>query len=105
MNFLSNIENYHKNLERMLLSAKKSVILRESIDKKNDYKYVLDKYLDNSKKNLSVYVNTYDIKEFVKFIESYNFEVKVLKDKRTDGKKEVIIDYPHYWKFVVATKK
>tara|TARA_B100000989_G_scaffold297081_2_gene281842 strand:- start:54 stop:755 length:702 start_codon:yes stop_codon:yes gene_type:complete len=105
MNFLSNIENYHKNLERMLLSTKKSLILRESINEKNDYKYVVDKYLDDKNNNLSVYVNTYDIKEFIEFIQSYNFDVKIIKDKRTSGKKEMIIDYPHYWKFILATKK
>ena len=103
LNFLSNIDNYHKILERLLLSAKESLIVRESLGDKNNYKYVKDKFLDSS--DLSVYVNTYKKNEFIKFIESYGFEVKLIKDKRTNGEKELVIDYPHYWHFILAKRK
>ncbi len=104
LNFLSYIDNYHKVLERLLLSAKKGIILRESLTKKSDYKYVVDKYLDKPIK-LSVYVNSYNKEDFVNFIKSYGFSAKLVKDQRTGGNKELVIGYPQYWNFVIAKKK
>ena len=97
------IEDFVGNFERLLLSAKESLIVRESLGDKDNYKYVKDKFLDSS--DLSVYVNTYKKNEFIKFIESYGFEVKLIKDKRTNGEKELVIDYPHYWHFILAKRK
>ena len=61
MNVLSNIDNYHKPLERILKSAKVTVILRESMSDKANYQYVTDNYLDFDKR-LKVHVNTYKIR-------------------------------------------
>ena len=104
MNVLSNIDNYHRPLERLLKSARKTVILRESVAKTVSYLYVPDKYLDPGV-NLKVHVNTYKESEFIEFICSYGFDVESFIDRRTDGKPELIIDYPHHWKFFRATKK
>ena len=103
LNFLSNLDNYHKILERLLLSAKKGIILRESLSGKNFYSYVKDNYLDKPF-DLSVFVNTYKKKDFLNFIESFGFQAKIIKDKRTKGRKEMVIDHPHYWHFVFAER-
>ena len=103
MNVLSNIDNYPRPLERLLHSARKTVILRESVSTEQSFKYVDDKYLDFDV-NLKVHVNTYKESEFVKFIESYGFQVESFIDRRTNGKPEYIIDHPHHWKFFRATK-
>lgn len=103
MNVLSNIDNYPRPLERLLKSARKTVILRESVAKNASYLYVPDKYLDPGV-NLKVHVNTYKESEFIEFICSYGFDVESFIDRRTDGKPELIIDYPHHWKFFRATK-
>lgn len=105
LNVLSNIDNYHKPLERLLKTAKRSVILRESVDDQHmAYAYVKDQYLD-PKVDLKVYVNTYPLREVVAFIESYGYNVELVTDKRTRGKVEFVIGYPHYWKFLVARKQ
>ncbi|GAA5263001.1 class I SAM-dependent methyltransferase [Methanocalculus sp. MC3] len=104
MNVLSNIDNYHKPLERLLNCTRKSIILRESLDDHASYSYVVDKYLDEGI-NLKVYVNTYPIIEVIDFIESYGFHVQQIQDERTGGKPEMVIDYPHYWKFLLAEKQ
>lgn len=104
MNVLSNIDNYHRPLERLLLVARKTVILRESVDETASYSYVKDKYLDEGV-DLKVHVNTYPQREFTDFIRSYGFEVESIVDRRTNGEPEMVIDYPHYWKFFLAIRK
>jgi 2-polyprenyl-3-methyl-5-hydroxy-6-metoxy-1,4-benzoquinol methylase len=103
INVLSNIDNYHKPLERLLLSARKSVILRESCSEKASYAYVRDCYLDEGVV-LNVHVNTYAIAELVRFIESYGFGVSMVRDERSGDAAEMVIGYPHFWKFFVCTR-
>jgi 2-polyprenyl-3-methyl-5-hydroxy-6-metoxy-1,4-benzoquinol methylase len=103
MNVLSHIDNYPRPLERLLQCAKKTLILRESLAEKSSYQYVIDKYLDEDV-TLKVHINTYSMSEVKKFIESYGFSVTESVDLRTEGKPEYIIDYPHYWKFLVARR-
>jgi len=104
MNVLSNLDNYHRPLERMLLMARKSVILRESIKDGAEYRYVVDKYLETDRP-LKVHVNAYDRREIASFIESYGFAVREVVDARAGGGPEPVIDYPHYWTFLVATRR
>lgn len=104
MNVLSNIDNYHKPLERMLLSARKSVILRESCHEHASYSYVRDEFLDEGV-TLNVYVNTYGIEDMTAFIARYGFEVQIVIDARTNDRPEYVIGYPHYWKFLVCTRR
>jgi len=103
LNVLSNIDNYHRPLERMLRCAKKTVILRESLAETSSYAYVEDKYLDAGC-SLKVYVNTYCLSEILNFVVSYGFTAQVVTDWRTNDKPEFVIGYPHFWKFIVATK-
>jgi HEPN domain-containing protein len=84
-----------------LKSARKTVILRESIDEKAEYNYVMDNYLD---KDLKVHVNTYSKEDLKSFIESYDYKVEFVEDIYTAGKPQLVIDHYHYWKFLVATK-
>src|SRR5690606_24038026 len=46
MNVLSNLDNFHRPLERLLHVARKSVVLRESIKDGASTTYVRDEYLD-----------------------------------------------------------
>lgn len=103
MNVLSHIDNYPRPLERLLKCTKKTIILRDSFSEPASYQYVIDKYL-NTGVTLKVYINTYSLSEVKSFIESYDFTVQVVQDIRTGGKPEMVIDYPHYWKFIVARK-
>ena len=101
MNVLSNCDNYHRPLERILNMAKKSVILRESIKLISEYSYVKDFYLDEGS-DLNVHVNHYGESEILSFIRGYGYEAKVIEDLRTKGAPENVIDYPHHWKFILA---
>jgi hypothetical protein len=81
--------------------ARKTLILRESLREQAEYAYVADRYLDEGC-DLRVYVNAYPIAEVVAFMQSYGFAVTKVEDRRTRGQPEMVIDYPHYWTFLVA---
>jgi len=103
MNVLSNLDNYHRPLERFLRCARKTVVLRESLAERARYAYVRDKYLDPGAE-LNVHVNTYCRAEVAEFIRSYGFEPRFVTDRRTQGRPELVIDHEHYWTFVVGVK-
>lgn len=103
INVLSNLDNYHRPLERMLKSARKTVIVRESCNDVGEYRYVKDEFLDAGV-DLKVYVNTYPVAEVVRFMEDYGFRVSVVRDERANDEAELVIGFPHYWKFLVAVR-
>jgi hypothetical protein len=103
INVLSNIDNYHRPLERLLRVARKSLVLRESVASTASYTYVRDRYLDPDVE-LSVYVNTYPRDELSAFIESYGYAVEHVEDRHTGGSPELVIDHPHHWTFFVARR-
>lgn len=103
-NVLSNLDSFHRPLERLLQCARKTIVLRESMrEAPSQYLYVKDKYLDREF-DLNVYVNIYNQEELIKFIEAYGFRVAIEVDRRTQGSPELVIDYAHYWKFILALK-
>jgi ubiquinone/menaquinone biosynthesis C-methylase UbiE len=103
INVLSNIDNYHRPLERMLNMARKTVLLRESLKCGSEYRYLEDRFLDPGTR-LNVHVNHYDLDEVKRFISGYGFEVEQVVDRRTNGQPQLVIGYPHYWTFLVATR-
>lgn len=104
INVLTYLDNYQRYLERMLKCARKTVVLRESLKENAEYLYVEDKYLDPGMQ-LNVHINAYSIHELTVFIESYGFTVEFVEDRFAGGKPQMVIDYPHYWTFVVAKRK
>jgi ubiquinone/menaquinone biosynthesis C-methylase UbiE len=100
MNVLSNIDNWHRPLDRMAEIASKTVILRESLGESSHYSLVVDKYLD-SDRELKVHVNTYSISEMTEFMRTRGFTTEIVSDIRTGGKPEYVIDYLHYWTFAI----
>jgi ubiquinone/menaquinone biosynthesis C-methylase UbiE len=103
INVLSNLDNYHRPLERLLRMARKSVILRESLKDGAVYSYVRDEYLDPDVE-LNVHVNHYDRAELEAFIRGYGFNARMIEDRRSAGQPELVIGYPHYWTFVLAER-
>ncbi|WP_246657213.1 class I SAM-dependent methyltransferase [Methylocystis sp. B8] len=103
LNVLTNLDNYHRPLERFLKIARKSVILRESLKQGAEYHYVRDDFLDPGI-DLKVHVNHYDISDVTQFVASYGFKPEIVVDRRSGGQPELVIGYPHYWTFLVADR-
>ncbi len=104
MNVLSNIDNFHRPLERLLRAARKSLILRESAKDGASYSWVRDRFLDPGVE-LSVHVNAYDAAEIMRFIGGYGFEVERIVDRRAGTGPEYVIGHPHWWTFFRAIRK
>ncbi len=104
MNVISNLDNFHRPLERLLKAARRSLVLRESIAESPSYQYVRDVYLDPGV-DLKVHVNTYSRREVLQFIADHGFSVREVTDRRSGGKPEMVIGYPHHWTFLVATRR
>lgn len=104
MNVISNLDNFHRPLERLLKAARRSLVLRESIAERPSYQYVRDDYLDPGI-DLKVHVNTYARREVMAFIADYGFDAREVTDRRSGGKPELVIGYPHHWTFLVATRR
>ncbi len=104
LNVLSNLDNFHRPLERLLLGAARSVILRESLADAASYAYVVDRFLDPGPP-MRVHVNTYRTRDVLEFMEQYGFQARTVTDRRTGGQPEMVIGHPHHWTFVVATRK
>jgi SAM-dependent methyltransferase len=103
LNVLSNIDNYHRPLERLLKMARKSLILRESAGAGACYSYVRDVYLDPGV-DLNVHVNRYDAAELIGFMEAYGFTVDRIADRHSGDAPEMVIGHPHWWTFFRAVR-
>lgn len=101
INVLSNIDNFHRPLERLLSVARRTLILRESFAERAEYRYVEDRYLD---KPLRVHVNTYALAEVSAFAKERGFRVRAVEDRRAGNEPELVIGYPHHWKFLVCER-
>jgi cyclopropane fatty-acyl-phospholipid synthase-like methyltransferase len=103
MNVISNLDNIHRPLERLLEVARRTLVLRESLGEGSRYTYVTDEHLDDGAR-LKVHVNRYDIAEVTDFIASHGFTPRVVVDRRSGGAPEMVIGHPHWWTFVVAER-
>jgi SAM-dependent methyltransferase len=104
INVLSNIDNFHRPLERLLLATGKTLILRESIADSAQYSYVEDRFLDPGV-SLKVHVNTYSRTEIADFARSYGFDVTFHVDEHSGGRPQDVIGYPHWWTFARAVRR
>jgi SAM-dependent methyltransferase len=104
MNVLSNLDNFHRPLERLLKMTKKSLILRESAGEGARYSYVRDVHLDAGV-DLKVHVNRYDVGEIVAFMADCGFKAEVIVDRRSGGAAELVIGHPHWWTFFRAVRR
>ena len=104
-NVLTNSPHYALPLERLLLSTRKYILLRESLSDKLTIRYTSDEYLDQDKRHIRDYHNTYPIAEVISFMEGYGFEVHRIKDLRTNDKAEMVSDTPHWWRILVGKRQ
>lgn len=104
INVLTNMDNWHRALDRMADVAQKTIILRESIGPLSEYRLVTDGYLDPGI-SLKVHVNRYSLDEISDFMAERGFTTTPVLDRRTGGRPEDVIGYPHYWTFLLCTKQ
>jgi SAM-dependent methyltransferase len=103
-NVLTNSPHYALPLERLLHAARRRVLLRESLGDSLVTRYTPDPYLDEGKRHLRVYHNTYPIDEVTAFMQEHGFRVTRITDRRSNDGVEMVVDIPHYWRILLAER-
>ncbi len=101
---LTNSPHYALPLERLLLCARKRVLLRENLGKVLAVRFSPDPNLDEGKRHIRVYHNTYPVDEVIDFIRSYGFRVTRIRDERTGDGVEEVVGVPHTWRILLAER-
>jgi SAM-dependent methyltransferase len=104
-NVLTNSPHYALPLERLLLSARKRILLRESMGEELTVRYTPDPYLDEGKRHIRVYHNTYPLEEVAVFMEEHGFRVTRVPDRRTGDGTEMVVDIPHQWRILLGERE
>jgi hypothetical protein len=91
-------------LERLLFATRKRLLLRECLGETLRILYTPDPYLDEGKRHIRVYHNTYPIAEVTQFIEDHGFKVTHIKDRRSQDGVEIVCDIPHTWRILLAER-
>jgi SAM-dependent methyltransferase len=103
-NVLTNSPHYALGLERLLGAARRRVLLRESLGDELIVRYTPDPYLDEGKRHIRVYHNTYPIDEVEAFMEDHGFRVTRIRDERTGDGTEMVVDIPHQWRILLGER-
>jgi SAM-dependent methyltransferase len=103
-NVLTNSPHYAQPLERLLGAARKRILLRESLGGELIVRYTPDPYLDEGKRHIRVYHNTYPIDEVQAFVEDHGFRVTRIRDERTGDGTEMVVDIPHEWRILLGER-
>lgn len=104
-NVLTNSPHYALPLERLLACARKRVLIRESLGEELVVRYAPDPYLDEGKRHLRVYHNTYPLREIVALMEAHGFAVTPIVDERTGDGVELFGDIPLRWRILLAERR
>jgi SAM-dependent methyltransferase len=104
-NVLTNSPHYGLGLERLLRSARRRILLRESMGEELIVRYTADPYLDEGKRHIRVYHNQYPIDEVREFMESEGFDVTQLRDERSGDEVEMVVDIPHRWRILLGERR
>ena len=103
-NVLTNSPHYALPLERLLACARRRIVLRESLAESLIIRYTPDPYLDEGKRHIRVYHNTYPIEEVKAFMAENGFRVTTVTDRRTGDRPEDVIGIPHNWRILVGVR-
>jgi hypothetical protein len=61
-------------------------------------------YLDEGKRHIRVYHNTYPLSEVADFMSEHGYEVTPIRDERTGDGVETVVDVPHRWRILLGER-
>jgi SAM-dependent methyltransferase len=103
-NVLTNSPHYALPLERLLMSAKRRILIREAMGDELIVRYTPDPYLDEGKRDIRVYHNQYPIAEVTAFMRDHGFTVTRIPDRRSNDSTEMVVDIPHQWRILLGER-
>jgi len=104
-NVLTNSPHYALPLGRLLECATKRIVIRESLGDELTIRYTPDPYLDEGKRHIRVYHNTYSLQEVERFMNEYGFTVTRIFDQRSQDGVEMVVDIPHRWRILLGERR
>jgi Methyltransferase domain len=103
-NVLTNNPHYALPLWRLLRCTRKRILIRESLGESLRARFTPDPYLDEGKRDIRVYHNTYPIEEVAAFMREEGFRVTRIRDRRSDDGTELVVDIPHTWRILLGER-
>jgi len=67
-------------------------------------RYTADPYLDEGKRHIRVYHNTYPLAEVTAFMVEHGFRVTRVVDRRSNDGVELVVDLPHTWRILLGER-
>lgn len=104
-NVLTNSPHYALPLERLLRSAGRRILVRESMGAELIVRYAPDPYLDEGKRHIRVYHNEYPLHEVRELMEDEGFTVTQFRDERSGDGVEIVIGIPHNWRILLGERE
>ena len=104
-NTLTNSPHYALPLERLMACTRKRILIRESMAEELIVRYKPDPYLDEGKRHIRVYHNTYPIDEVEGFMEENGFNVTRIRDERSNDGVEIVVDVPTRWRILLGERR
>lgn len=104
-NVLTNSPHFAAPLERLLRAARSRILLRESLGDDLIVNFTPDPYLDEGKRHIRVYHNTYPTDEVIALMEAEGFDVQRVPDARTGDGTETVVGFPHQWRILYGERR
>lgn len=104
-NVLTNSPHFAAPLERLLRAARRRILLRESLGDELVVHFTPDPYLDEGKRHIRVYHNTYPAHDVVSLMEAEGFDVQRIPDARTSDGTEMVVGFPHQWRILYGERR
>ncbi|MEW6263507.1 MAG: class I SAM-dependent methyltransferase [Thermodesulfobacteriota bacterium] len=97
--------DFRRPLESLCRGAKRYLLLRTSLADRTVYRWEPDGYLDEGFNHLKAYWNTYAESDVISFMEEMGFETEPIVDDRTQGRMELVVGKPFFWKLLFGRRR
>jgi cyclopropane fatty-acyl-phospholipid synthase-like methyltransferase len=104
-NVLSHNPHFGRSLDVLLRHARKRILIRESAGETLEVRYLRDAYIDEGKRHLRTYFNTYPLEEMSALMAEAGFEVTRIRDRRTDDGTETVCGQPMKWRILMGERR
>ena len=104
-NTLSWCADFRRPLERLCRAARKFILLRTNLGAETVYRWEEDGFLDDGYNHLKAYWNQYSEGKVTDFMEDMGFDVTPIVDARTNGRMEMVVGKPYFWKFLFGRRR
>jgi len=103
-NVLPWLPHYHQALERLCAASNRYLLIRTALAPQEHIRYQLDGYLDDGYNHLNAYWNIYAQADFEGFMQERGFQIRQIRDERTDDGVEMVVDIPFPWRIVLGER-